>query len=101
MTAKEYFDEYFGEIETMDQETMDEISINLLLDMANEVNIIAIGRGVTEDDVLEGLIEVQNDKYNMLCDMFNEKYTEFTLKKDAFKTIVNKLMGIGKEEVVG
>lgn len=101
MTAKEYFDEYFGEIETMDQETMDEISINLLLDMANEVNSIAISREVTEDDVLAGLIEVQNDKYNMVCDMFNKKYSNYELKKDAFKTIIYKLMGIGKEEIVG
>ena len=101
MTAKEYFDEYFGEIETIDQETMDEIAINLLLDMANEVNHIAVEKEVTEDDVLRSLIDIQNDKYNMVRDMFNEKYSNYELKKDAFKTIVYKLMGIGKEEVVG
>ena len=100
MTAKGYFDEYFGEIETMDQETMDEIAINLLLDMANEVNHIAVEKEVTEDETLQSLIDIQNDKYNMVRDMFNEKYSNYELKKDAFKTIVYKLMGIS-EEVVG
>ena len=82
MKAKEYFAKYDGLINSSDGSKE---ATDLLIEMSEEIEKIAEIRHVKNGKALLSIILEENDKWNAIVRMFENKYGISQLLRDGFK----------------
>ena len=98
MKAKEYFEKYFADVESTDENPNNDLVVErgvaLFKEMSAEVINILDTRHATRDSALEGALKEQNQKFNSVANMVEKKYGHPFLIRNSF-------LGYWKEKLGG
>lgn len=97
MKAKEYFEKYFADLESTDENPNNEIfaerALTFFKEMSNEVIDICDARGSRSDSACEGALKEQNQKFNAVANMVEKKFGHPFLKRNSFLDYWKKKLG--------
>lgn len=89
MKAKDYFAKYDERIvkdQALGLMKIDSVE-QLLLEMSDELAEICKKRCVRRDSAFVAVINEMNQKWNVICSLFEKKYGETPLNRDAFRNV--------------
>ena len=96
MKATEYFDRYAGRIKP---ELSDAAFINLVSDIYkdfyNELISIVHIRNIKTGKGFQSAVAMQNDKWNVLCRLFEKRFSASPIKLNGFQAAIEILMKKG------
>ena len=87
--AKEYFEKYFNDLESVSSaEEFDSLISRFISDLCQEVVDLCEVRKSGRDEVVMSAIKEQNDKWNSVARRIEDKYGRSLLKRNGFHTYV-------------
>ena len=84
MKAKEYFEKYFTDLDTISAEEVMERVLTFMKDMSLETIDICEARHSLTDSCVDGALKDQNNKFNAVGNLIEKKYGRPLLKRNSF-----------------